>query len=75
MHWDHDFFTAVEAEMALIPEVEKQVNITWKESQDWLSGLSTNSEYIQVPNTRHSINYDNPQIIVESVINLMKALQ
>ncbi len=111
VHWDHDFFTAVEAEMALIPEVEKrlltsdslgslplkvltpegysmpnaqlgfsedvekQVNITWKDSQEWLFGLSTNSEYIQVPNTGHSINYDNPQIIVESVINLMKVLQ
>lgn len=111
VHWDYDFFTAVEQEMKLIPEAEilllssgllgtvpltvltpdgysmpiaqlgfseeeeRQVNVTWKDSQEWLATLSTNSEYIQVPKTSHSIMYDNPQIIIESVINIFKKLE
>ena len=62
------------APLGFSEEVEMQVNVTWKESQEWLSTLSPNSEYIQVPKAGHSIMYDNPQIIVESVLQILLEL-
>lgn len=111
VHWDQDFFTAVEQEIKEIPnaeklltptrslgdmplvvitaggnhipvvplgfskEEEKVVNETWQQSQKWLATLSSNSEYIAVPNASHAIMYDDPEIIVTSVVNMLVKLK
>lgn len=111
VHWDQDFFTAVEQEIKEIPNAEKLltptrslgdmpltvmtaegnhipvvplgfsekeekiVNETWQQSQKWLTTLSSNSEYIVVPKASHAIMYDNPEVIVKSVINMFENLR
>jgi pimeloyl-ACP methyl ester carboxylesterase len=72
--------TAEENHIAVVPlgfsqNEEKLVNETWKQSQKWLSALSSNSEYIVVPKASHAIMYDNPEIIVTSVLNMFKKLK
>lgn len=51
------------------------VNETWQQSQKWLATLSSNSECIVVPNASHAIMYDDPKVIVTSVVNMFEKLK
>lgn len=42
----------------------------WKDSQEQLTNLSTNSELILVPNSSHSVMYDQPEVIIEAILEM-----
>jgi pimeloyl-ACP methyl ester carboxylesterase len=42
----------------------------WKDSQKQLTNLSTNSELILVPNSSHSVMYDQPEVIIEAILEM-----
>ncbi|KKI88475.1 hypothetical protein WQ54_31375 [Bacillus sp. SA1-12] len=42
----------------------------WKDSQRKLTKLSTNIEFISVPNSGHSVMYDQPDIIIKAILKM-----
>ncbi|KAB2488370.1 alpha/beta fold hydrolase [Priestia endophytica] len=42
----------------------------WKNSQKQLTNLSTNSNFILVPNSSHSVMYDQPKVIMEAILKM-----
>ena len=42
----------------------------WKDSQEQFTNLSTNSELILVPNSSHSVMYDQPEVIIEAILEM-----
>lgn len=72
--------TPADEHIAVVPlgfskDDELLVNKTWKDSQKWLSTLSSNSEYILAPGESHAIMYDNPELIVTSVQDMINKLK
>jgi pimeloyl-ACP methyl ester carboxylesterase len=42
----------------------------WMDSQKKLTNLSTNSEFILVPNSSHSVMYDQPDVIIKAILKM-----
>src|SRR5690606_33034921 len=47
----------------------------WTDSQKKLTNLSTNSEFISVPNSSHSIMYDQPEVIIKAILEMADAIK
>lgn len=47
-----------------------KINQKWKDSQEKLKGLSTNSELIYVQNSSHAVMYDKPKVIMDAVLDM-----
>ncbi|WP_054769997.1 alpha/beta fold hydrolase [Lysinibacillus parviboronicapiens] len=60
--------------MALELEFSEQevndLNRKWKDSQKRLTNLSTNSKFVLVANSTHSVMYDKPEVIIESILEM-----
>lgn len=52
-----------------------EIDQNWKEAQEQLTELSTNSEIIIVPNSSHAIMYDQPKVIIDAVLDMGKGLK
>jgi pimeloyl-ACP methyl ester carboxylesterase len=46
----------------------------WKDSQQQLINLSTKSEFILVPNSSHSVMYDQPNIIINAILKMAEEI-
>ncbi|MEH6941870.1 hypothetical protein [Bacillus sp. JJ722] len=46
----------------------------WKDSQKQLINLSTKSEFILVPKSSHSVMYDQPNVIIEAILDMANEL-
>ncbi|MEH7018081.1 alpha/beta fold hydrolase, partial [Bacillus sp. JJ63] len=42
----------------------------WMDSQKKLTNLSTNSEFILVPNSSHLVMYDQPDVIIKAILKM-----
>ncbi|WP_332634695.1 alpha/beta fold hydrolase [Halalkalibacter flavus] len=52
---------------------EKEAEIfekIWMDAQKKLTNLSTNSEFILVPNSSHSVMYDQPDVIIRAILKM-----
>ncbi|MGE6753776.1 alpha/beta fold hydrolase [Rossellomorea sp. NPDC071047] len=58
------------AALGFSEQQENEINEKWINAQEQLAGLSTNSDYISVPNTSHAVMYDQPKVIVEAVLDI-----
>ncbi|MFC0273119.1 alpha/beta fold hydrolase [Metabacillus herbersteinensis] len=56
-------------------EEEAEINNHWRDAQQQLTNLSTNSEFVLIPDSSHAVMYDQPEAIVESVIRMGKGLE
>jgi pimeloyl-ACP methyl ester carboxylesterase len=46
----------------------------WMDSQKQLTNLSTNSGFILVPNSSHSVMYDQPEVIVKAILEMANGI-
>ncbi|QQP10492.1 alpha/beta hydrolase [Lysinibacillus agricola] len=55
-------------ELGFSEQEASDLNKKWKDSQKRLTNLSTNSKFVLVPNSSHSVMYDQPEVIIESIL-------
>lgn len=57
-------------ELGFSKQEANKFEINWMDSQKQLTHLSTNSKFILVPNTSHSVMYDQPKVLIEAVLKM-----
>ncbi|MGN4124814.1 alpha/beta fold hydrolase [Lysinibacillus sphaericus] len=57
-------------ELGFSEQEERNLNKQWKDSQKQLTNLSTNSNFVSVPNSSHSVMYDQPEAIIEAILDM-----
>ncbi|MGE7093171.1 alpha/beta fold hydrolase [Lysinibacillus sp. NPDC048646] len=57
-------------EFGFSKQEESNLNKQWKDSQKQLTNLSTNSNFVSVPNSSHSVMYDQPEAIIEAILDM-----
>lgn len=63
------------AELGFSNEQEKEINQKWLHAQEKLTELSTNSEFVTVPDSSHAVMYDQPDVIEEEVLQMIEDME
>ncbi|KAA9022952.1 alpha/beta hydrolase [Niallia endozanthoxylica] len=57
-------------ELGFSEQESNRMEKIWLDSQQQLTNLSTNSEFMLVPNSSHSVMYDQPNIIIDAILKM-----
>ena len=58
----------------LPPRIVKQFHTIWLEEQRALAEESTNSTFLVVPDSRHEIQIEQPQAVIDAIESVMAAV-
>ncbi|MEI5906674.1 alpha/beta hydrolase [Bacillus spongiae] len=57
-------------ELGYSEQEASNIDQIWKDSQMQLTNISNNSELILVPNSGHNVMFDQPNVIIEAILNM-----